>query len=75
MLREIEALRRRLSGLSEASVRINQSLEFDTVPQEVVDSARVLIGARYGVMAVVGESGNCRTSSRRGLTSKKGNCS
>ena len=57
LLREIEALRRRLSGLSEASVRINQSLEFDTVLQEVVDSARVLIGARYGVMAVVGESG------------------
>ena len=65
LLGEIVALRGRLAGLGEASVRINASLEFDTVLQAVVDSARVLIGARYGVMAVVGESGdpqNCVTS-------------
>ena len=38
--RENRALRERLSRLSEASVRINESLEFDTVLQEVLDSAR-----------------------------------
>ena len=40
LLRQIEALRERLSRLSEASLRINESLDFDTVLQEVLDSAR-----------------------------------
>ena len=34
--RENRALRERLSRLSEASLRINESLEFDTVLQEVL---------------------------------------
>ena len=38
--RENRALRERLSRLSAASLRINESLEFDTVLQEVLDSAR-----------------------------------
>ena len=44
-MREVEALRERLSRLSEASLRINESLEFDTVLQGVLDSARPLAGA------------------------------
>ena len=48
LLRENQALRERLSRLSQASLRINESLDFDTVLQEVVDSARTLTGARYG---------------------------
>ena len=55
--REIEALRERLSRLSEASRRINESLEFDTVLQGVLDSARSLTSARYGVMTLLGEGG------------------
>ena len=42
LLREIEALRERLSILSGASLRIDESLDFDTVLQEVVDSVRAL---------------------------------
>ena len=38
--RENRALRECLSRLSEASLRINERLEFDTVLQEVPDSAR-----------------------------------
>ena len=38
--RENRALRERLSRLTEANLRINESLEFDTVLQEVLDSAR-----------------------------------
>ena len=38
--REIEALRERLSRLSEASLRINESLDLDSVLQGVLDSAR-----------------------------------
>ena len=40
LLQENQALRERLSRLSEASLRINDSLEFDTVLQGVLDSAR-----------------------------------
>ena len=47
------ALRERLARLSEASRRINESLDFDTVLQGVLDSACALTGARYGVMTLV----------------------
>ena len=47
----------RLSRMSEASLRINESLDFDTVLQEVVDSARTLTGSRYGAITVPGEAG------------------
>ena len=50
---EIEALRDWLSRLCEASLRINESLDLDTVLtvlQEVVDSARALTGSPYGVI-------------------------
>ena len=49
----IQALRDRLSRLSEASLRINESLDFDTVLQGVLDSARSLTGARYGAMTLL----------------------
>ncbi len=54
---EIAALRERLSRLSEASLRINESLDFDTVLQEVVDTARALTASRYGAITVLGEMG------------------
>ena len=55
--RENAALRERLTRLSQASQRINESLDFDTVLQDVVDSARDLAGARYGAITVLGEAG------------------
>ena len=55
--REIAELRDRLSRLSQASLRINESLDFDTVLQEVLDSACSLTGARYGVITLLDESG------------------
>ena len=53
---EIRALRDRLSRLSEASLRINESLEFDSVLKEVVDTARALTGAHYGVITALHEA-------------------
>lgn len=47
----------RLSRLGEASLRINESLDFDTVLQEVVDSARALTGSRYGAITIPGDAG------------------
>ena len=54
---EGRALGDRLSRLSQAMLRINESLDFDTVLQEVVDSARSLTEARYGAITVWGEAG------------------
>ncbi len=55
--RELSALQERVSRLSAAVLRISSSLDLDTVLQEVVDSARALTGARYGVIATVDETG------------------
>ena len=66
--RENEALRERISRLSEASVRINASLDLNTVLKEVVDSARALIGARYGGIATIGEDGRVEDFVSSGLT-------
>ncbi len=54
---EETALRERLARLSEASLRINESLDFDTVLQGALDSARALTGARYGVMTLLDGAG------------------
>ncbi len=54
---EAAALRERLSHLSAASLRINESLDLDKVLQDVLDSARSLAGARYGVLAIMDDSG------------------
>ena len=55
--REIEALRDRVSNLSTALLRVSESLDLQTVLQEVVKSARSLTGARYGAIATIDESG------------------
>ena len=65
---EIAVLRERLSRLSEASLRINESLEFDTVLQEVLDSARALCDARYGVITLFEESGEVSAFLSSGMT-------
>ena len=67
---EILALRERLSRLSEASLRINESLEFDTVLQEVLDSARALTGARYGVITLFDAAGGLGAYLASGLTAE-----
>ena len=54
--RRIEALEERISRLSGAVLRISSSLDLDTVLQEIVDSARALTGARYGVIVTVDDN-------------------
>ena len=66
--RENAALRDRLSRLSQASLRINESLDFDTVLQGVLDSACSLTGARYGVITLLNESGRIQDFLYSGLT-------
>ena len=69
--RENVALRERLSRLSDASLRINETLDFDTVLQEVLDSARGLTGARYGVITTVDDSGRMEDVLTSGLSPRE----
>ena len=65
---ENEALRERLSRLAGASLRINESLDFDTALQEVADSARALTASRYAAITVVDEIGQLSDFIVSGLT-------
>ena len=65
---ENAALRERISTLSAAILRISASLDLDTVLREVVDSARALTGARYGMIATVDERGAILEFIAPGLT-------
>ena len=66
--REKEALRDRISRLSAAVLRISASLDLGTVLHEVVDSARALTGARYGVITTIDEAGQVRDFVTSGFT-------
>ena len=55
--RENEPLRERISALSAAILRINATLDLDTVLAEAVESARGLTGARYGAVVTIDEAG------------------
>ena len=65
---EIARLQERLSLLSQASLRINESLDFDTVLQGALDSARSLTAARYGVMTLLDDRGGVEHFLSSGLT-------
>ena len=66
--REVEALRARISALSTAILRINATLDLDTVLGEVMESARALTGARWGVIVTVDEAGSPRDFVFSGFT-------
>ena len=66
--REIAALRLRLSRLSQASLRINESLDVETVLQGVLDSARSLTEARYGVILLLDDDGGVEDFLSSGMT-------
>ena len=66
--RENEALRDRLARLSAAILRISASLDVTTVLHEVVDSARALTGARYGVITTLDDAGQPQDFVSAGFT-------
>ena len=68
-----EALRQRLASLSAAVLRINASLDPDAVLQEVVDSARALTGARYGLIVTLDDAGRPQEFVTSGLTADERN--
>ena len=66
--RENQELRDRLTRLSEASLRIIESIDFDAVIQEVIDGARSLTGARYGALLTYDDTGGIRDFITSGIT-------
>ena len=64
---EITALREHLSRLGQASLRITQDLDFNSVLQGALDSARSLTAFRYGVIVLHDGAGVVSTSAGRGL--------
>ncbi len=71
LAQEVEMLRDRLSRLSQASLRINDSLDLETVLQGVLDSARLLTDARYGVITTLDESGQPEEFLASGVSSEE----
>ena len=67
-MREIAALRERLSRLSEASLHITEDLDLDAVLQGVLDGARSLTGARIGGITILDDSGQLQDFITSGLT-------
>ena len=65
---QTEAPRNRLSKLSEASLRINESLDLDTVLQKILDSARSLTDAWCGVIVTLDDKGQVEDFLSSGLT-------
>ena len=68
---EKEALLDHLSGLSRAILRISTSLDLDTVLQEVVEGARALSGARYGLITTLDASGQLQDFVSSGFTAEE----
>ena len=68
---DVEALRTRISDLSAAILRISASLDVDTVLREVVESARALTGARYGLIATIDEAGRPQEFVTSGLSQEE----
>ncbi|MCY3774732.1 MAG: response regulator [Candidatus Aminicenantes bacterium] len=71
LTQKIEALQDRISRLNSAILRISRSLDVGTVLQEVVESARDLTGARYGLIATIDESGQVQEFVSSGFTAEE----
>ncbi len=69
--RDVQWLKERNSLLCSAILRISASLDLGTVLQEVVDSARVLTGARLGVIAIIDETGEVPDWVTSGFTAEE----
>ena len=71
--RQNEALRERVSRLSAAVLRVSASLDLSTVLREVIESARALTGARYGVIVTVDDAGHVEDFVTSGFTGDEEN--
>ena len=68
LMRESQALRERLSRLSQASLRITEDLDLDAVLHRVLEGARLLTGAARGGLTVIDDAGRLEQFISSGLT-------
>ena len=71
LLQKIESLRTRLSKLSEASLRVSETLDVNAVLKEVIDNARDLTNARYGALLTYEQSGSIQDFITSGLSAEE----
>ena len=67
---QIAALRDRLSRLSRASLRINESLDVEAALQGVLDGARSVTGAAYALITTLDDSGEVEDHLVAGLSAE-----
>ena len=66
-----EQLRERLSKLSDASLRINSSLDLNTTLQSIVDGACSLTDARYGALLLFDDRGGVQSLVTSGISAEQ----
>ena len=71
LAREVETLRRRVSLLIEATSRITATLDVETMLQGVLDGARSLAAARYGLILLFDQSADIQELLTSGLTASE----
>ncbi len=67
----IQATRERVSALYAATLRIGATLDLGALLQEVLDSARALTGAGYGMIMTIGEDGAVADFVTSGFTAEE----
>ena len=68
---DVQALKGRTGALSAAILKMNETLDVETVLKQVVDGARALTGARYGAIATVDAAGRPETLVTSGFTDEE----
>ena len=68
LAQENAALRKRVTVLSAAMLRISASLDVVTVLREIIQGARSLAGARYGVIVTIDKAGRVQDVVTSGFT-------
>ena len=71
LLGRIESLRTRLSKLSEASLRVSETLDVNAVLKGVIDNARDLTGARYGALLTYDRLGGIQDFLTSGMSAEE----
>ena len=71
LAQENAALRKRVTVLSAAMLRISASLDLVTVLREIIQGARLLAGARYGVIVTIDDAGLVQDVVTSGFTDEE----
>ncbi len=68
---EIASLRSRFDRLSQANVRISESLDFETTVQGVLDNACLLTNSRYGILILSDQQGEVTEFHGSGISAEE----